>query len=339
MNVFSVLRSRFAGRIGPLRHWTKRHGFGIGNGMGQGEGFGIRYGDRAMSTGGDCEDLKGSILFIGGGAMAEAIMSGLLDSNGKFDLAAIDPHAGRREILSEKYGVNTYERTEDAGHEIENCDVVVLAVKPQYAEAAFNEMGKKLAKNPKPVTAISIVAGLNVDVLKEGLGIPRVVRSMPNTPTRIREGMTVWCASPEVGPEQRKLVRGLLSTIGKEEFVSDENVLDMATAVSGSGPAYILLCMESMIDAGVDLGLSRDFATRLVEQTVLGTVKNVKASEKSVVALRNEITSPGGTTARALYFAERGGFRTVVHDCVWASYRRSRQLGKKTGDIGPVLNR
>mmetsp|Transcript_13142 Transcript_13142/g.23547 ORF Transcript_13142/g.23547 Transcript_13142/m.23547 type:complete len:114 (-) Transcript_13142:263-604(-) len=113
----------------------------------------------------------------------------------------------------------------------------------------------------------------------------------------------------------------------------------MATAVSGSGPAYILLCMESMIDAGVDLGLSRDFATRLVEQTVLGTVKNVKASEKSVVALRNEITSPGGTTARALYFAERGGFRTVVHDCVWASYRRSRQLGKKTGDIGPVLNR
>jgi pyrroline-5-carboxylate reductase len=151
---------------------------------------------------------------------------------------------------------------------------------------------------------------------------------MPNTPAQIGEGMTVWTAAEAVSEEQRGWAQSILGTLGRELYVADENYLDMATALSGTGPAYIFLLMEAMIDAGVHLGFPRYMAQELVLQTVLGSARYAMRSGQHMAELRNGVTSPGGTTASALYELERGGLRTVLSDAIWAAYRRSAELGK-----------
>jgi pyrroline-5-carboxylate reductase len=151
---------------------------------------------------------------------------------------------------------------------------------------------------------------------------------MPNTPAQIGEGMTVWAASPEVTEQQKGWARTILGSFGRQLAVDDENYLDMATAINGTGPAYVFTVLEAMIDAGVHLGLPRYMAEELAQQTMLGSVLYAMQSGKHAAELRNAVTSPGGTTAAAVYELERGGLRTVLSDAIWAAYRRSAELGK-----------
>jgi pyrroline-5-carboxylate reductase len=151
---------------------------------------------------------------------------------------------------------------------------------------------------------------------------------MPNTPAQIGEGITVWAISPSVSTEQAELARQILSALGQEIFVEEENYLDMATAISGTGPAYVFLFMEALIDAGVHLGFPRRIAEQLVAQTIRGSVDYTLARKAHPANLRNEVTSPGGTSAAALYYLEKAGFRTALSRAVWAAYERSQELGK-----------
>jgi pyrroline-5-carboxylate reductase len=187
---------------------------------------------------------------------------------------------------------------------------------------------------------LSIVAGATIEKISKGLEHTAVVRSMPNTPAQIGEGITVWTAARAVSAEQQEMARRILAALGEEIFVEEETYLDMATALSGTGPAYVFLFMEAMVDAGVHLGFPRRIAERLVAQTVRGSVDYYTRREDPVhlARLRNEVTSPGGTSAAALYYLEKAGFRTAISRAIWAAYERSQELGKGGKSHDPEKN-
>jgi pyrroline-5-carboxylate reductase len=187
---------------------------------------------------------------------------------------------------------------------------------------------------------LSIVAGAPIAKIAGGLKHEIIVRSMPNTPAQIGEGITVWTASPQVTEDQRGMSRQILSALGQEIFVEEEYYLDMATALSGTGPAYVFLFMEALVDAGVHLGFPRRIAEQLVTQTVRGSVDFYLRREDTahLAHLRNQVTSPGGTSAAALYYLEKAGFRTALSRAIWAAYERSQELGRGAQSQGPNLN-
>jgi len=189
----------------------------------------------------------------------------------------------------------------------------------------------KQANNP---IALSIIAGKAINVFYDG-GFTKIVRSMPNTPATIGQGMTVWSCTENLTVEERKKIRDILSTCGKSMYVDDESFIDMATSISGSGPAYIFMLMEAMIDAGVHMGFPRDKATTLVYHTMLGSTLYAMDSGEHPAILRNSVTSPSGTTASAIYELENGRFRTVIKDAMWACYRRSLEMGNHDSNVGP----
>jgi pyrroline-5-carboxylate reductase len=209
----------------------------------------------------------------------------------------------------------------------------VLSVKPQTLVSVLEEIRGGI---PAQALAISIVAGARLAQLREGTGHPAWARSMPNTPGQIGAGITVWTATPETAPKQRNMARAILEALGQDVYVEDEDYLDMATALSGTGPAYVYLFMEAMVDAGVHLGFPRRLAEQLVVQTVKGSVAFYEHSPSHLARLRNQVTSPGGTSAAALYYLEKAGFRTAVSRAIWAAYERSSQLGsgRKRGQVG-----
>jgi pyrroline-5-carboxylate reductase len=203
--------------------------------------------------------------------------------------------------------------------------VVVLSIKPQAVPHVLPELNGKI---PAHALVLSIVAGVRAQALIDGLAHPAVVRSMPNTPAQIGQGMTVWTASGAVTAAQREQSCAILGALGPEVFVEEEDYLDMATALSGTGPAYAFLFMEAMVDAGVHLGFPRYLAEQLVLQTMKGSVEYAMHTSLHLARLRNQVTSPGGTTAEALYYLEKAGFRTAISRAVWAAYQRSVQLGR-----------
>jgi pyrroline-5-carboxylate reductase len=168
-----------------------------------------------------------------------------------------------------------------------------------------------------------------VQKLREGLSHPYIVRAMPNMPAQIGEGITAWTATAEVTPSQKKLVQSILSALGEEVYVSAEKYIDMATAISGSGPAYIFLIIEALTDAGVHIGLTRSVAEKLVVETVIGSAKSVKLSSKHAAELRNMVTSPGGTTTEGLLQLEKGGLRSLLLQTVIAAYEKAGSLNTK----------
>jgi len=175
---------------------------------------------------------------------------------------------------------------------------------------------------------LSIVAGARVKAISRGLGgHEAIVRAMPNTPAQIGQGMTVWIATPAVTPAQHASARAILGAMGEELWVDDEGYLDMATALSGTGPAYVFLFMEALIDAGVHMGFSRRVAQQLVLKTMEGSVAIAKQTGQHPAILRNAVTSPGGTSAEALYQLEKGALRTIVSKAIWAAYQKSKYLG------------
>jgi len=273
--------------------------------------------------------LKKTIAFIGPGVMAEAMIAGLLRqklANPK-NIIASGPREERGEELHKKYGINVTTDNASAAHQ---ADVVVLSVKPQR----LSEVMKGIKGIHPDALVISIIAGASIKKMSTGLKHKSIVRSMPNTPGQIGEGITVWAASKDVTDEQQKMARGILSAMGEEVFVEDESYLDMATALSGSGPAYVFLFTEALIDAGVHMGFPRRIAERLVLQTIKGSASFYEGASRHPATLRNQVTSPGGTSAEALYYLEKAGFRTAISRAVWAAYQRSLELGKeKPGHI------
>jgi pyrroline-5-carboxylate reductase len=264
------------------------------------------------------------IAFIGSGAMAEAMVQGLLNKGiaQQRNITASGPREERGQVLHEKYGVNT---AVDNVAAATGADVVVISVKPQVLPHILPQLKGRVAPE---ALVLSIVAGARIENIANGLAHPNVVRSMPNTPAQIGEGITVWIAAQGVSAEQREQARLLLGALGEEVEADDEDQLDMATALSGTGPAYVFLFMEALVDAGVHLGFSRRVAEQLVTQTVKGSVDFYRHSPSHMARLRNQVTSPGGTTAEALYYLEKAGFRTAVSRAVWAAYQRSVALGQ-----------
>jgi len=264
------------------------------------------------------------IAFIGGGNMGEAMLSAVLDKGLSTPeaISVSDIKESRCQYLEQKYGVMVTSSNRLAA---EKGDIVVLAIKPQDLAAVMAELNGNLKSTQ---LVLSIIAGVRIETLCQGLNYSSVVRVMPNTPAQIGQGMSVWTATAEVGDEQKRWASSILGAMGKEIYVSDERYLDMATAVSGSGPAYVFLFMESLIDAAVHIGLPLDIAQELVLQTLLGSGHFMERSSKSPAELRKMVTSPGGTTAEALLQFEKGQFSELVKRAVTAAYNRAGELGK-----------
>jgi pyrroline-5-carboxylate reductase len=267
--------------------------------------------------------LNKTITFVGPGAMAEAMIAGLI-RRGLAEpghLLVTGPRVQRVEQLREKFGVRPYTDNAEAASQ---ADVVVLSVKPQRLTGVM----KGLKAIRPDALVLSIIAGATIRKLSTGLKHHAVVRSMPNSPAQIGEGITVWTASEAVSEEQKKIASAILSALGEEVFVEDEYYLDMATALSGTGPAYVFMFMEALIDAGVHMGFPRRIAEQLVVQTIRGSTSYYLQAGHHPAALRNQVTSPGGTSAEALYYLEKAGFRTAISRAIWAAYQRSLELGK-----------
>ncbi|MHB1356321.1 MAG: pyrroline-5-carboxylate reductase [Anaerolineae bacterium] len=261
---------------------------------------------------------------IGGGVMAEAILRAILDKS-LIEPSAVtvgEPLEARRQELHDKLGVTA---VADNVEVIDGAEAVLLAVKPQVAARAMAEIARVI--NPEALV-LSIVAGLAIDTICQALPVKAVVRVMPNTPAQIGEGMSVWLATPKVTLEQRSWAKSVMAALGDEVQVYEEKYLDMATAISGSGPAYVFLFVEAITDAAVQLGFSRDIATRLAWQTVRGSAVFGQQSGVHPAILRNQVTSPGGTTAEALDQLEQAGFRAGLNKAIQACYAKAQQLGK-----------
>jgi pyrroline-5-carboxylate reductase len=265
---------------------------------------------------------KTRFAIIGPGVMGEAIIAGLLrkELTTPAGVTAAGPRSARGDELKQHYHIHFAENAEAA----RKADVVILSVKPQRLAAVMKDLKGII---PEGALVISIIAGAKVAALQAGLAHRAVIRAMPNTPAQIGEGIAVWTAAPEVTAGQRELGGSILRALGEEVYVEDENYLDMATALSGTGPAYVFLFMEAMIDAGVHLGFPRRIAEQLVTQTLRGSVDYYSGRKQHAASLRNEVTSPGGTSAEALYYLEKAGFRTAISRAVWAAYERSQALG------------
>ena len=268
------------------------------------------------------------LAFIGCGVMAESIIAGVLGQGlvAPAKITGSHPREARRRELAEKYGIATVESNAEAAASVRDgkSSAVILAVKPQRITHVLSDL-----KGTADGLVISIVAGAKIETITRELGTDRVVRAMPNTPSQIGAGITAWTCGEAVGADERSRVRRLLGALGKELYVETENMIDMATSLSATGPTYIFMVMEALTDAGVHLGFSREIAKELVQETMLGSVKFAMESHKHPAELRNMVTSPGGTSAEAIYQMEKGTLRTVLSKAVYAAYKRAVDLGKK----------
>ena len=271
----------------------------------------------------DIEALRGKrIALIGCGVMGEAIAATLLRGElvTRDQLVGAEPYEERRNLLAERYGITMLAGNAEAA---EGADVVMLTIKPQSLAKVGDDLRGKLRDEQ---VVVSILAGATVERLRGALGHQRLVRAMPNTPAQIGQGVTVWLPTVAVTDEQSEVVAALLGAMGEALRVESEEMVDMATALSATGPAYIFLVMEALIDAGVHMGFPRRIAEDLVLQTMQGSVQFARESGLHPAELRNMVTSPGGTSAEAIYQMEKGGLRTVFSKSVYAAYQRTQTL-------------
>ena len=255
--------------------------------------------------------------------MAEAILRGILDAEiaESQDIKIGEPVESRREYLQEKYGVACHDANMAV---LDGAEIVVLSVKPQNLSDVMADLAGSLDAGQ---TVVSIIAGARLETLTGGLKHDSVIRVMPNTPAQIGAGMSVWTASSGVPEDAVETTRRILGPLGEEVYVEDEKFIDMATALSASGPAYVFLFIEALVDAGVYLGMPRDMASRLALQTVAGSTQLVRESGRHPAELKDMVTSPGGTTAEALLALEQGAFKGVIIGAVSAAYEKSKALG------------
>ncbi len=264
-----------------------------------------------------------TIATVGSGVMAEAMIAGLLRGElvSPDQIVASHPRSERRDHLRTEYAIRVVADNLEA---VEGADVVLLGIKPQMLARVGREIGPHLKRGQ---VVRSVLAGATTAALTGTLGHDQVIRAMPNTPARLGKGVTVWYPTPETTPDQRDQAAALLGALGTQIEVDDEKMVAMATAVSGTGPTYVFLFMEALIDAAVHLGFPRHVAHDLVVETVEGSVLFAKQSQMHPAELRNMVTSPGGTSAAALHELESGRLRTVLSEAVWAAFRRTNELG------------
>jgi pyrroline-5-carboxylate reductase len=276
------------------------------------------------------------LAFIGCGVMAEAIIAGLLRRNlvAPDQIVGSHPRVARREEMHVKYAIEMFEQNREAvlathPSDANDNSMVILAVKPQRLRRVLEELKGSVRQEQ---LVVSIVAGARIATIADELSHGSVVRTMPNTPAQIGEGVTAWTTSAGVNETQENQVRAMLEALGKAVRVENERQIDMATALSATGPTYVFLVMEALVDAGVHMGFSRHVAEELVHQAMLGSVLFARESHKHPAELRNMVTSPGGTSAEAIYQMEKGSLRTVLSKAVWAAFQRAQALGKPTGE-------
>lgn len=269
------------------------------------------------------------LAFIGCGVMAESMIAGLLREKivSPKQIAASHPRTDRRNELKKRYGIKVFGSNASAAKAFKGpASAVLLCVKPQRMNGVLKELAGSVGQDQ---LVISIVAGTTLDTISDSLDSHLAVRAMPNTPSQIGKGMTAWTCSAGVDEGHKKMVKVLLSALGKELFVETENMIDMATSLSATGPTYTFLVMEAMTDAGVHLGFSREVSRELVQQTMLGSVLFAMESHKHPAELRNMVTSPGGTSAEAIYQMEKGALRTVLSKAIYGAYKRAVELGAR----------
>jgi pyrroline-5-carboxylate reductase len=262
--------------------------------------------------------------FVGAGAMGEALAGGLLAAGtAAREICAADPDPARRKAF-EGLGVRA---VADAAEVVEASDVVVLAVKPSIVVPALGALGALGEDARRRPLWVSIAAGVPIATLAGALPQgARIVRAMPNTPALVRAGATAFVASQSASAADRALARALFEGVGLAWEAPSEALLDAVTGLSGSGPAYVFVFLEALSDAGVRMGLPRDAASALAVQTVLGAAKLAQETGRHPAALKDQVTSPGGTTIAGLERLEARGFRAAVHDAVAAATRRSQEL-------------
>lgn len=269
------------------------------------------------------------LAFIGCGVMAESMIAGLLREKivGAEQIAGSHPRGERRTELEDKYGIRMFDANAEAAACFSGPDVaVILSVKPQRSGIVLKDLTGSVG--PEKLV-ISIIAGTSIESISAALNSKIVVRAMPNTPSQIGKGMTAWTCSDGVDEKHKQLAKVLFTALGKELFVETENMIDMATSLSATGPTYTFMVMEAMTDAGVHLGFSREVSKELVQQTMLGSVLFAMESHKHPAELRNMVTSPGGTSAEAIYQMEKGALRTVLSKAIYGAYKRAVELGKR----------
>lgn len=267
------------------------------------------------------------IAFIGGGNMATSLVGGLIASgNEPASIIVAEPDAGRRRLLGEQFNVATTENNLQALHR----DVVVLSVKPQQMQTVCRQLaGSASTVNP---LYVSIAAGIRTTDIARWLDDHvAVVRCMPNTPALIQCGATALYANESVSETQQQQADEILRAAGITTWVTDEDLLDAVTAVSGSGPAYFFLLMEAMQKSALELGLDQETAAKLTLQTALGAARMANESELDVEELRARVTSKGGTTAAAISSFEHNDFHQNVSKALQAAYNRSRELADELG--------
>lgn len=275
-----------------------------------------------------------NICFIGGGNMATSLIGGLIAQGHPADSISVsDPNESQREQLIQQYSINAFA---DCGPAMADADIVVLAVKPQVMKTVALSIASAITVDTKQPLFVSIAAGINLFSLQSWLGQEQaIVRCMPNTPSLIQLGASGLYANEHTSIVQKNLAETVLKAAGIVQWVQSEAEIDAVTAVSGSGPAYYFLLMEAMIDAGVELGLSRETASELTIQTAIGAAQMAKESDVDTAELRRRVTSPGGTTEQAINTFESAHLRDIVKAALNAANRRSGELAELLGEANP----
>ena len=263
--------------------------------------------------------------FIGGGTMPEAIIGGILEAQIAVpkEIWVGEVVKSRREYLSSTYGINAIDNNIEA---INESELIVLSIKPQDVSSVSQVIQNRISNHQ---TVVSIIAGATINTLMESTGHSKIIRIMPNTPAQIGSGMSVWTASDDVDASHIELTKTILSTIGEEIYVYEEKYLDMSTGLSASGPAYVFLIIEALIDAGVYVGLPRDMARKLALQTVYGSAKLVMETGRHPGELKDMVVSPGGTTAEGVQVLEKYSVPAALVEAVNSAYLKSIRLGEK----------
>tara|TARA_R110002074_G_scaffold152936_1_gene307470 strand:+ start:37625 stop:38452 length:828 start_codon:yes stop_codon:yes gene_type:complete len=272
---------------------------------------------------------KQQIGFIGGGNMASSLIGGLV-SNGypAENITVSDLDADKLAYLSDIFGINS---TQDSNQLVLQSDILVLAVKPQHMQSVADII--KISVQKKKPVVVSIAAGIRINALQRWLGgeLP-VVRCMPNTPALVKAGATGLFANEEVKEEQKDQVESLLRAVGVTVWLAEEGDLDSVTALSGSGPAYFFMVMEALEAAAIEAGLDQKTAQLLTQETALGAAKMALESSESAAVLRQRVTSPGGTTERAIGIMEDRGLQGIFREALLAAKERSVELSDELGE-------
>ena len=263
---------------------------------------------------------RGTLVLVGAGKMGGAMLDGWLARGLKpKQITVIEPQPGKAVKALTRRGIKLNPKGKAAA-----VAAIMIAVKPQTAPEAIPPLAAYIGK---PTLVLSIMAGRTIGFLERSLPGAAIVRAMPNTPAAIGRGITVAVPNARISATQRKLAGELLAAIGKVEWVGDEALMDAVTALSGSGPAYVFLLAEAMASAGIAAGLPPALATRLAQETVAGSGELLHRSSSDAATLRQNVTSPGGTTAAALeVLMGPGGFDELLTQAIAAATRRSREL-------------